>query len=102
MNVRSIALPDGRYLSYYDFLNPDWESVTGQHPNVPNAPRIGEDGSSELRWNPLLGERLVTATHRQDRTFLPPANFCPFCPAKTSFAGEVTEPDYDIVVLENR
>ena len=32
---------------------------------------------SELRWNPLLGEWLATATRRQDCTFLPPADFYP-------------------------
>ena len=58
---------------------------------------------SELRWNPLLGEWLVTATHRQDRTFLPPDDFCPLCPTKEGgFPTEVPDPDYDIAVFENR
>src|SRR5918911_1372854 len=58
---------------------------------------------SELRWNPLLGEWLATATHRQERTFLPPADFCPLCPTKPGgFPTEVPEPTYDIVVFENR
>ena len=58
---------------------------------------------SELRNNPLLGEWLATATHRQDRTFLPPADFCPLCPTKPGkFPTEVPEPDYDIVSFENR
>lgn len=58
---------------------------------------------SELRYNPLLGEWLATATQRQDRTFLPPADFCPLCPTKPgSFPTEVPEPDYDIVAFENR
>ena len=58
---------------------------------------------SELRFNPLLGEWLATATHRQDRTFLPPADFCPLCPTKPGkFPTEVPEPDYDIVAFENR
>jgi UDPglucose--hexose-1-phosphate uridylyltransferase len=58
---------------------------------------------SELRWNPLLGEWVATATHRQERTFLPPADFCPLCPTKPGgFPTEIPEPDYDIVVFENR
>jgi UDPglucose--hexose-1-phosphate uridylyltransferase len=58
---------------------------------------------SELRWNPLLGEWLVTATHRQDRTFLPPDDFCPFCPTREDgFPTEVPAPHYDIAVFENR
>ena len=39
---------------------------------------------SELRWHPLLEEWVITATHRQERTFHPP------------------EPDYEIVVFENK
>jgi UDPglucose--hexose-1-phosphate uridylyltransferase len=58
---------------------------------------------SELRWNPLLGEWVATATHRQDRTFLPPADFCPLCPTRAGgFPTEVPEETYDIVVFENR
>ncbi|MBA2379796.1 MAG: galactose-1-phosphate uridylyltransferase [Blastocatellia bacterium] len=58
---------------------------------------------SELRWHPLLGEWVATATHRQDRTFLPPADFCPLCPSKPGgLHTEVTESDYDLVVFENR
>jgi UDPglucose--hexose-1-phosphate uridylyltransferase len=58
---------------------------------------------SELRWNPLLGEWVATATHRQERTFLPPADFCPLCPTKEGgFPTEVPESNYDIVVFENR
>jgi UDPglucose--hexose-1-phosphate uridylyltransferase len=58
---------------------------------------------SELRWNPLLGEWVATATHRQDRTFLPPADYCPLCPTKPGgFPTEVPESIYDIVVFENR
>ncbi|MFN6964168.1 MAG: galactose-1-phosphate uridylyltransferase [Pyrinomonadaceae bacterium] len=58
---------------------------------------------SELRWHPLLGEWVATATHRQDRTFLPPADFCPLCPTRPGgFPTEIAEPTYDIVVFENR
>ena len=58
---------------------------------------------SELRWNPLLGEWVATATHRQGRTFLPPADFCPLCPTKPGgFPTEVPESSYDIAVFENR
>ncbi|HLL15438.1 MAG TPA: galactose-1-phosphate uridylyltransferase [Pyrinomonadaceae bacterium] len=58
---------------------------------------------SELRWNPLMGEWVATATHRQTRTFLPPADFCPLCPTKPGgFPTEIPEPSYDIVAFENR
>lgn len=58
---------------------------------------------SELRWHPLLGEWVATATARQDRTFLPPADFCPLCPTKDGgFPTEIPASDYDIAVFENR
>ncbi|MDX6613895.1 MAG: UDPglucose--hexose-phosphate uridylyltransferase [Blastocatellia bacterium] len=58
---------------------------------------------SELRWNPLLGEWVATATQRQDRTFLPPDDYCPLCPTHPGgFPTEVPESNYDIVVFENR
>lgn len=58
---------------------------------------------SELRWHPVLGEWVITATHRQDRTFLPPDDFCPLCPTKPgAFPTEVPQPSYDIVVFDNR
>lgn len=58
---------------------------------------------SELRWNPQLGEWVITATHRQERTFLPPADFCPLCPAGRSEAPtELDRTDFQIAVFENR
>ena len=58
---------------------------------------------SELRWHPLLGEWVATATHRQNRTFLPPPDFCPLCPTRDpALPTEIPAEDYDIVVFENR
>src|SRR5436853_307587 len=103
MKVRPITLPDGRYLIFYDFGQEPWETEIGDSPDPRTTPRIG-NGTSQLRWNPLLGEWLATATHRQDRTFLPSAETCPLCPAQpgSGFATEVPEPAYDVVVLENK
>ena len=58
---------------------------------------------SELRWHPFLEEWVITATHRQDRTFLPPKDYCPLCPTKSGgFPTEVPKDHYDIVVFENK
>jgi len=58
---------------------------------------------SELRWHPFLEQWVITATHRQDRTFLPPADYCPLCPTRPGgFPTEVPDPTYDIVVFENK
>lgn len=58
---------------------------------------------SELRFHPFLDQWVITATHRQDRTFLPPADYCPLCPTKPGgFPTEVPADHYDIVVFENK
>jgi UDPglucose--hexose-1-phosphate uridylyltransferase len=58
---------------------------------------------SERRWNPILGEWVITATHRQDRTFLPPAEYCPLCPTKPGGTPtEIGRSTFDIAVFDNR
>jgi UDPglucose--hexose-1-phosphate uridylyltransferase len=58
---------------------------------------------SELRWNPLLGEWVITATHRQDRTFLPPPTYCPLCVGEAGQPPtEIARPDFGLAVFENR
>jgi UDPglucose--hexose-1-phosphate uridylyltransferase len=58
---------------------------------------------SELRRHPFLDTWVITATQRQDRTFLPPDNYCPLDPTKPgAFPTEIPFPDYDIVVFENK
>lgn len=56
-----------------------------------------------MRWNPLLEEWVVTATHRQQRTYKPPKEYCPLCPTEPgAFPTEVPAGEYEIVVFENR
>lgn len=58
---------------------------------------------SELRYHPFLDQWVITATHRQERTFHPPADYCPLCPTKPGgFPTEVPFESYDIVVFENK
>ncbi|HVL39126.1 MAG TPA: hypothetical protein VM328_07020, partial [Fimbriimonadaceae bacterium] len=58
---------------------------------------------SELRYHPFLDTWVITATHRQDRTFHPPADYCPLCPTKPGgFPTEIPSESYDIVVFENK
>jgi UDPglucose--hexose-1-phosphate uridylyltransferase len=58
---------------------------------------------SELRWHPFLQQWVITATHRQDRTFLPPDDFCPLCPTQPGgFPTEIPSDRYDVVVFENK
>jgi UDPglucose--hexose-1-phosphate uridylyltransferase len=58
---------------------------------------------SELRWNPVLEEWVITATERQDRTFLPPADYCPLDPTKPGgFPTEIPASNYHIAVFQNK
>nr|WP_218852572.1 galactose-1-phosphate uridylyltransferase [Spelaeicoccus albus] len=58
--------------------------------------------SSELRFDRLLGEWVAIASHRQSRTFLPPADKCPLCPSTDDNPSEIPDSDYQVVVFENR
>jgi UDPglucose--hexose-1-phosphate uridylyltransferase len=50
-----------------------------------------------------MREWVAYATHRQDRTFLPPPEYCPLCPTKSGgFPTEVPRESYEIAVLENK
>ena len=58
---------------------------------------------SEMRWHPILGQWVIAATHRQDRTYKPPANQCPLCPTMPGSAPtEIPFPDFDIAVFQNK
>ena len=58
---------------------------------------------SELRWHPIRREWVIVATHRQERTFLPPKDFCPLCPTKDpEFPTEIPRPDFEFAVFENK
>lgn len=60
-------------------------------------------GLNQFRWDPTLLEWVAYATHRQERTFLPPAEYCPLCPTEPGGSPtEVPREHYDIVVFENK
>ncbi len=61
------------------------------------------EGLPHLRWHPLRSEWVAYAAARQERTFLPPAQFCPFCPSSEgSPPTEIPFADFEIAVFENR
>jgi len=58
---------------------------------------------SELRWHPFLEQWVITATHRQERTFLPPDDYCPLCPTQPGgFPTEIPSDQFDVVVFDNK
>ncbi|MDN5754370.1 MAG: galactose-1-phosphate uridylyltransferase [Arthrobacter sp.] len=92
-------MADGRELLYF-FDHP------GQHEDfVPPADlrELPERPSpARLRRDPLTGEWVSFAAHRQGRTHLPPADECPLCPSGPERSTEVAAAQYDVVVFENR
>ncbi len=97
MKKTRLGRADGRYLYWYSFDAPPPATL-----DVEEQER-GRD-QIELRWNPLLDEQVIVSTGRQERTFLPPDEYCPLCPtlAGGAFATEIPSPDYEIAVFENR
>ena len=77
-----------------------WEPhAGGAGEELPAAPAP----APHCRWHPLRSEWVVYAAHRQERTFKPPAEFCPLCPAAQGSApGEIPFAGFEIAVFENR
>ena len=50
---------------------------------------------AELRYNQLLGDYVMIASHRQDRPQMP-KDYCPFCPG----SGKVPD-SYDVYKYDN-
>ncbi|GAA3708637.1 galactose-1-phosphate uridylyltransferase [Zhihengliuella alba] len=92
------TMADGRELLYfYDAGAAPAEAPAADARDLPGRPP-----SSELRYDPLLGEWIAFAAHRQTRTHLPPADQCPLCPTTAANPSEVPAEDYHVVVFENR
>jgi UDPglucose--hexose-1-phosphate uridylyltransferase len=92
----STRLADGRELIYYDLRD---DSVRGA---VDRRPLDRTVTSSEIRRDPLLGDAVAIASHRQGRTYHPPADECPLCPSEGDRLSEIPDSSYDVVVFENR
>lgn len=89
-------LADGRQIIYYD-------SADTQVRNAVDTRRLDDAPTqTELRRDLLLDQWVVVAGHRQARTFLPPTSQCPLCPTRADQLTEIPEPDYEVVVFENR
>ena len=57
----------------------------------------------ERRYDPVSGEWRMFATHRQDRTFLPPDDYCPLCPTRPGGPPtEIPVAAFAVAVFENR
>ncbi|MFJ9323526.1 galactose-1-phosphate uridylyltransferase [Streptomyces globisporus] len=90
------TLADGRELIYYDAAEDAVRDAVDQRPLDPVST------SSEIRRDPLLGDAVAIASHRQARTYHPPADACPLCPSRAGRHSEIPDDHYDVAVFENR
>ncbi|MEU7648958.1 galactose-1-phosphate uridylyltransferase [Streptomyces huasconensis] len=96
MKKTSTRLADGRELIYYDLRDDVVREAVDRRPLDPVAT------ASEIRRDRLLGDSVAIASHRQGRTYHPPADECPLCPSAGDRLSEIPDSSYDVVVFENR
>jgi UDPglucose--hexose-1-phosphate uridylyltransferase len=92
----STRLADGRELIYYDLRDDSVRDAVDRRPLERTVT------TSEVRRDPLLGDSVAIASHRQGRTYHPPADECPLCPSQGERLSEIPDSSYDVVVFENR
>lgn len=106
VKVTKGTLADGREIIFFDDSEP---YVSGRKTRTirdtrPLEPRtLPPHEAACVRIDPLTGESIAIAAHRNNRTFLPPADEDPLAPAGVgTVPGEIPEESYDVVVFENR
>ena len=98
MHKRLLRKPDGRALTLY--AREPFRDATMLAPSPFSEPLRGH---AHLRWHPLRGEWVTYASHRQDRTFLPPPTYDPLAPTTQGGAAtEVPSGHWDVAVFDNR
>jgi UDPglucose--hexose-1-phosphate uridylyltransferase len=89
--------PDGRRIWLY---GRNAITVAG---SIPSPSPESIVARTHLRWHPVLEEWVIYASHRQDRTFLPPAESDPLAPAiDPDHPTELPVGNYEVAVFENR
>jgi len=92
----STRLADGRELIYYDLRDDTVRDAVDRRPLERTVT------TSEVRRDPLLGDSVAIASHRQGRIYHPPKDECPLCPSQGERLSEIPDSSYDAVVFENR
>lgn len=96
MRRAAARLADGREIIYFDDDGAPERRAVDLRDLPPQA------AESEIRRDPLTGDWVVIAAHRQIRTYRPPPDTCPLCPSSPGRRTEIPESSYDVVVFENR
>jgi UDPglucose--hexose-1-phosphate uridylyltransferase len=96
MHKKSLTKPDGRGLHLYS-RHPISDSIQATNPLHDDQP-----ARPHLRWHPLRQEWVIYASHRQNRTFLPPKDYSPLAISKSAeHPTEMPSGDYEVAVFEN-
>jgi UDPglucose--hexose-1-phosphate uridylyltransferase len=96
MYREELTKPDGRLLTVYS-ARPIGIIGVARSPRPPGALP-----NPHLRWHPLRGTWVAYASHRQDRTFLPPPEYNPLLPSDDpNNPTELPTGDYDVAVFDN-
>jgi UDPglucose--hexose-1-phosphate uridylyltransferase len=96
MYKRALTKPDGRTLVLYGRRPIPADLV------APSPTPHPSGANNHLRWHPLRGEWVAYASHRQNRTFLPPPEYNPLAPMiDSSIPTELPCGAYDVAVFEN-
>lgn len=96
MYRKNLTKPDGRPLYLYSSkpISDDIVATNPKHEEISATPH--------QRWHPLRREWVIFASHRQNRTFLPPKNYSPLLEtAHPDFPTEMPKGDYEVAVFEN-
>jgi UDPglucose--hexose-1-phosphate uridylyltransferase len=96
MDKHALTKPDGRRLILY--ANDPWASAEV----APSPSSERREPNSHLRWHPLRGEWVAYASHRQHRTFLPPADYNPLAVTTDPLhPTELPAGPWEVAVFEN-
>jgi UDPglucose--hexose-1-phosphate uridylyltransferase len=92
----TLTKPDGRALHLYSR-----KPISGQL-EAPSPSAEPLKANPHLRWHPLLGQWVSYASHRQNRTFLPPAEYNPLAPMRSKeVPTELPAGSYDVAAFDN-
>jgi UDPglucose--hexose-1-phosphate uridylyltransferase len=96
MHKRELRKADGRALTLFARVPIEGEIAAPSPSTTPHAP------NPHLRWHPLRAEWVAYAGHRQNRTFLPPAQYNPLAVTiDPAHPTEVPAGPWDVAVFDN-
>lgn len=101
--TRTVAAPtrstlaDGRETLFFALAAPP-----RIHEDRRDLPARAPGSPTELRSDTQLGDWVMMAPTRQERTYKPPRTMCPLCPDADGLSSEIPANGYDVAVFENR